>query len=86
MSKEEILNTISWYIKKNFLYDEKKELNIQASLYETGVIDSMGTIELISFLESNYNIKFDDDELTAENFDSIEKIATFLDKKLNYIK
>lgn len=86
MHKEEIALIVSNYIKKNFLFDEKKEVDNDISLYQSGIIDSMGTIELISFLENTYKIRFDDDELIAENFDSINAISNFLYNKLQNIK
>ncbi|MDP2207240.1 MAG: acyl carrier protein [Bacteroidota bacterium] len=84
MNKEEIGKTVSNFISKNFLFNQEKQVDDTVSLLGTGIIDSMGTLELISFLESNYNIRFDDEELVAENFDSIEKIKEFLSTKLNH--
>ncbi len=85
MNKEEIAITIANYIKKNFLFDEKKDIDHNISLYQSGIIDSMGTIELVSFLENTYKIRFDDDELIAENFDSLNAISNFLYNKLQKI-
>lgn len=84
MNKEEIGKTVSNFISKNFLFNQEKQIDETVSLLGTGIIDSMGTLELISFLESNYNIRFDDEELVADNFDSIEKIKEFLITKLNH--
>lgn len=86
MNKDDIQLSIANYIKKNFLFDENKDLKPDASLYGDGIIDSMGTIELISFLENTYKIHFDDDELIEENFKSIESISDFLYRKLNQTK
>ncbi len=84
MNKEEIAETVSKFIRNNFLFNDEKKIDETISLLGTGIIDSMGTLELISFLESKYNIRFDDEELVAENFDSIEKIKEFLSSKLNH--
>jgi acyl carrier protein len=46
------------------------------------VIDSTGVLELISFLEITYQVKFQDQDLVADNFDSIEKIKEFLSNKV----
>ncbi len=48
----------------------------------TGVVDSTGTLELIGFLEKEFDVTFADAELVGENFESIEKIATFIEAKL----
>ncbi len=84
MLQGEIGRQVTQFIRKNFLFDETKTLNEKESLIATGVIDSTGILELISFLETTFNIKFDDDELVAENFDSIERITAFLSRKLNH--
>lgn len=84
MNKEDIGTTVSNFISNNFLFNQDKKIDHSVSLLGTGIIDSMGTLELISFLESKYNIRFDDEELVAENFDSIEKIKEFLSKKINH--
>jgi acyl carrier protein len=81
MTKEEIGTTVSKFISKTFLFDDGKKIDENVSLLGTGVIDSTGVLELISFLESSYSLKFEDDELVAENFDSLEKIKTFISKK-----
>ncbi len=86
MNKQEIQDTIANYIKKNFLFDENKNIDISSSLIQDGTIDSMGTIELISFLENTYKIRFDDDELIEENFKSIESISDLIYKKLDSSK
>jgi acyl carrier protein len=82
MTIEEIGTTVSKFISKTFLFDEGKKIDENVSLLGTGVIDSTGVLELISFLESTYGLKFDDDELIAENFDSLEKIKTFISQKM----
>jgi len=51
------------------------------SLLGTGVIDSTGVLELIGFLEEKFQLTFDDNELVAENFDTVLKITAFLQKK-----
>ena len=45
------------------------------------VIDSMGIMELISFLEGKYGVKIDDDDIDVENFRSIDSIAAFVERK-----
>jgi len=51
-------------------------------LFEEGVFDSMGLLNLISFLEESYNIKVEDSELDAGNFGSIDAISSYLERKL----
>lgn len=52
-------------------------------LFEEGIFDSMGLLNLISFMEENFCIKVDDSELDVANFGSINAIASFLERKMN---
>jgi acyl carrier protein len=51
------------------------------SLLEAGVIDSLGILSLISFIERRYGIAVNEDEMMPENFDSIEAIAGFIARR-----
>jgi acyl carrier protein len=82
MHNNNIEKTVSQFISKTFLFDETKEVDKTVSLLGTGVIDSTGVLELISFLEITYQVKFQDQDLVADNFDSIEKIKEFLSNKV----
>jgi len=83
MNIEDLEETVSKFISKTFLFDATKAVERNVSLLGTGVIDSTGVLELISFLEMTYGLKFEDEELVAENFDSIAKIKEFLSKKVS---
>ena len=52
-----------------------------SSFLEDGVIDSTGVLELVGFLEENYEIKVEDEELIPENLDSIKNICVYLETK-----
>jgi acyl carrier protein len=51
------------------------------SLLEAGVIDSLGVLSLVSFIERRYGIAVTEDEMMPENFDSIEAIAGFITRR-----
>jgi len=85
MTKEEIGTAVSKFISKSFLFDETKKVDENVSLLGTGVIDSTGVLELISFLESTFKVKFEDNELVGENFDSVEKIRNFMHQKISLL-
>ena len=65
--------TIRGDIQKNFL-GSGKALGDDDPLFESGVIDSLGHLKLISFLEKEFSISLSMDDLTWENFDSVNKI------------
>ena len=67
------------FIKENFMYED--ELKTDQSLLETGVMNSMGAVELVLFLEEEFDIVIEDDEITPENLDSLDNIMKFLGNK-----
>lgn len=79
ISEEKIRN----YILDSFMFtDDQNALSNNDSFMEKGIIDSTGVLELINFLEDEYKIKVEDDELVPENLDSVENILSYLDKKI----
>jgi acyl carrier protein len=71
------------FIDENFpLRDLRAELGGGDSLVDSGVIDSLGVLELVEHVQSRYGIEVPDDELLPENFDSIDAIVRFVDLKL----
>jgi len=52
-----------------------EDLDLDYPLLEREVVDSLGIFKIISFLETEYDIEIDDEELIPENFESISKIA-----------
>lgn len=71
------------YILENYLFtDDASELEDDVSLLEKGVIDSTGIMELVFFLEEEWGIKVDDEEMIPENLDSVNNIVAFVEKKL----
>lgn len=70
------------YILENlFFTSESATLSNDDSLLERGVIDSTGVLELIFFLEQQFGIKVHDAELIPENFDSLNNLVQFVQKK-----
>ncbi|HTY58887.1 MAG TPA: acyl carrier protein [Bacteroidota bacterium] len=83
MTQEQIKDQVRQFIRTNFVFDDRRVLEDKESLLGSGVIDSTGILELISYLEEHFNVKFEDTELTGENFDSVERISTFVEAKLS---
>lgn len=75
--QERIKDQVRQFIQKNFIFDERRSLMDDESLLGSGIIDSTGILELIAFLERDLLITFNDDDLTGENFDTLNRIAAF---------
>lgn len=83
MKEETIIADVLAFIRSNFMFDSGAPVENDQSLLGSGIVDSTGILELISFLGSNYDIKFRDDELVADNFDSLRRISTFVMAKVS---
>ena len=82
MDEKEIIISIRNYILDNFLYfEEEMKLDNDDSFLEANLIDSTGIIELVTFVEEQYHITVKDNEITRENFDSINKIKNYIINK-----
>lgn len=70
------------FVLENYLFGQVEQMPADGeSLVESGVIDSTGVLELIDFLESEFDIVVADDEAVPENLDSIECISRFIVSK-----
>lgn len=70
------------FIVKQFAVAQRADLADDDSLIERGIIDSMGVLELVTFVESEFDIVLEDDEVAGDNFESIETLAAFVTSKL----
>jgi acyl carrier protein len=60
-----------------------RSMGDEDALLGNGVLDSLGILEVVTFVEREFGITIVDDELLPENFQSISRLATFLQTKLN---
>jgi acyl carrier protein len=63
-------------------FSDPNKIKDDTLLFDEGIFDSMGLLNLISFLEENFSIEVADSELDASNFGSIDAIVSFLERKL----
>lgn len=70
------------FILENYLFtDDQSELDNNDSFLDKGIIDSTGILELIFFIEENFNVKVLDEEMIPDNLDSIKNLVQFVGSK-----
>ncbi len=69
------------FVVENFLFGSDENLEDNTSFLDEGIIDSTGILELVSFLEEEFSITVDDEELIPENLDSINNVTAYLERK-----
>lgn len=74
---------IKQYILKNFLFSsDDSAIGDQDSLVRGGILDSTGIYELIMFIEEEFKFTIAPEEMIPDNFDTLEVIEAFIDRKL----
>ena len=80
MSQVEIASVIEGFICKQFRIDAVGPTFADLHLFESGVVDSAGVVELIAFLESTFAVRLEDDHVFSDDFTTINGIAAIVGK------
>ena len=81
-SESQVLARVRAFLQDNFLYMRPDfELGNDDRLLERGVIDSMGVLELLNFLEDEFGVRASDDEVSETNLGTLHAIARFVATK-----
>ncbi len=60
----------------------KKTLDPDENLLEQSIIDSLGILKLVTFLEEAFGIQVIDEDIVPENFQSLNSMASFVEQKI----
>jgi acyl carrier protein len=74
-------SSIRTFILEKFPTAKNRGLSDDLPLLESGIIDSLGVLDVVGFLEQTFRIKIDDDELTPDNFANIRRLVAFVESK-----
>jgi acyl carrier protein len=64
-------------------FPKVRRITTDDPLLASGLIDSLAILDIVGFLEAEFQIVVSDDELVADNFQSIKSLAAFAESKLN---
>jgi len=78
----ELKDKVRTFVVENFLFGNNEDLEDTTSFLEEGIIDSTGVLELINFIEEEFSIIVEDEELIPENLDSIYNVTAYIEKKI----
>jgi acyl carrier protein len=81
MTTTDAKRRIYQYIVEKFPLARKRNIGNHDSLLETGVLDSLGILDLVHFLETEFGFQVTDEELLPENFQSVDSISVFVTEK-----
>lgn len=60
---------------------DKKSLTPDEDLLEQGIIDSLGIMKLILFIEETFGVNVNDEEIVPENFQTLNAMVKFVEQK-----
>jgi len=69
---------IARFVSEKLLTGERKDLTYDQSLLESGAIDSVGIFELVTFLEDEFHLNIEDENIIPSNFETVNAIAAFV--------
>ena len=77
LTKEKIQQDLLDFLCRQFFVD-LEDIEIDKSLVDTGIIDSMGLIEISSYIQKEHDFKVTNDQMNRDNFGSVLKIVDFI--------
>ncbi len=74
-SGDVVLTTIRQFVFERFPETRARGMTDDDSFLISGFIDSLGIVDLATYIEDEFGLRLDDADLTPENFDSIAAVA-----------
>ena len=68
------------YITKELSVGRAKQIRPSDNLLETGVLDSLGLMQLVIFIEEKLGVKVPDEDVVIENFSSVDALTGYLER------
>jgi acyl carrier protein len=76
------IEKLSKFLATEFSTDNRKgAISPDENLLTQGIIDSMGILKLVAFIENTFGIKISNDDILPENFQSLNCLKEFIEKK-----
>ncbi len=83
MSDMSAIESVQTFIQAEIAPSRNVELTNSTNLIEGGIIDSLGVMKMIAFVEQKYSVTLNPDDLVPENFETLDAITALLNR---YIK
>ena len=69
---EDIRSALKSFLTSEILHDPDYPMTNDESLISSGLIDSFSLVDIALWIENTYGLRIDDNELTADNFDTVD--------------
>lgn len=74
---DQVRQALMTFVTRNFNVSEK-DIDVDQSLIDQGIIDSFGLVEITAFIEQQFSVKVLEKDMTREAFGSMNKMARFV--------
>ena len=81
MSIDPVSEQLRDFVVRKFPLARSRNIGNDTALLEGGIVDSLGVLGLVSFIEETFRVPVSDDDLLPEHFQSIESLTAFVRKK-----
>lgn len=71
------------FVCQKFPLAQKKKVGIDDPLIQSGLVDSLGIMEMVNHLAESYDLEITEEDLVPENFESVKAMALFVARKRN---
>jgi len=80
--QDEIAVRVNRFVLDQFPLARRRRMDANSLLVDEGIIDSMGVLELVTFIETEFHVILTDEDVVADNFQSVGSIVKFIRRKL----
>ena len=82
MTREIIEASLLQFILKQFPAARSRGIGVEDSLLTQAIIDSLGVLEVVTFIEKQFELTITDDEMLSDHFESISRITALVTHKI----
>ena len=82
-TKDEIVGLVRGFVMQQFPLARQRGIRDDDSLAANGIIDSLGVLDVVGFIEETFGIQLTDEERLSENFETIAALGALIADKLN---
>jgi len=82
MHTDHIRSQLASFIAKNFPVAKKRNVGVDDRLLGEGIIDSLGVLDIVGYLENEFGVSIADEDLSPENFETITRLTALVERKL----
>ncbi len=76
---DDTASRIHTFIADDLLMGQGVEFGNDDSLLEEGIIDSLGLLEIVNFIEAEFELSVEDEDVTLDNFGTVSAIASYVE-------